>query len=280
MKKKCTVMTRASVIKRNEEMLKKMIEENKKLPSKQARQAVRSKVKSLTTMANDNVGRLETQCIVRGEKSKEKFVGKHRKDEIRPAPSKATVLPIKDILALTNDIVMPEVSVSEELREEVRLVLKLDVVKDQAESSGSWLRSITKHAIDNSDLSIPSAINQLKDMLVGLISSLGETGVWVDALFGGRQDAFLKYLGKNISPTQDDEKGKMIREATAKALMHPIHIFSKPDLANPVKLAAGNSDKTKSVIKILSAEGRVFRKSSEVKSDVGHPPGPFVLTHN
>ena len=85
---------------------------------------------------------------------------------------------------------------------------------------------------------------------MGLISSLGETAVWVDALFGGRQDNFLKYLKQNISPAERDERGKMVRIATAKALMHPIHIFSKPNLVNPEKLDPGNSDKTKSIINV------------------------------
>ena len=78
---------------------------------------------------------------------------------------------------------------------------------------------------------------------MGLISSLGETAVWVDALFGGRQDNFLKYLKQNISPA---ERGKMVRLATAKALMHPIHIFSKPNLVNPEKLDL----ETKSIINV------------------------------
>ena len=47
----------------------------------------------------------------------------------------------------------------------------------------------------------------------------------------------------------------MVLVATAKAL-HPIHIFSTPNLVNPEKLDSGNSDKTKSIIKILFAEGR------------------------
>ena len=175
--------------KKNEQIIKKLVEENKKLPTRRERLAVRSSVKNLTTIANDNVGRLEAQCIVRGEKSKEKFVGIYKKDKITPPPGPVSVLPVKDILALTNDVVVPEISVSEDLREEVRLVLKLDVTMDQAESSGSR-----------------------------------------------------------------DKRGKMVLVATAKAL-HPIHIFSTPNLVNPEKLDSGYSDKTKSIIMILFAEG-------------------------
>ena len=40
MKKWCTVMTKAGVIKKNEEIFKKLVEENKKLPTRPERQAV------------------------------------------------------------------------------------------------------------------------------------------------------------------------------------------------------------------------------------------------
>ena len=92
---------------------------------------------------------MSAQCIVRGEKSKEKFVGIYKKDKITPSQGPVSVLPVKDILTLTNDGGIPYMSVSQDLREEVRLVLKLDVAMDQAERPGSWLRAITEHAIDH-----------------------------------------------------------------------------------------------------------------------------------
>ena len=64
--------------------------------------------------------------------------------------------------------------------------------------------------INLEDYDIPSAINQLRDILIKNIPHLMESQVTVDSLFGGDHQRFIRHIHDKISPKELDEMGLSI----------------------------------------------------------------------
>ena len=124
-------------------------------------------------------------------------------------------------------------TVDSDLKEIIRLNLKLEVCTDKAERAGSWIRAITTASINDGDLGLPGAENQLRDNLVSNIPHLGETGSWVDLYFGGDHAKYVKFVKENTSPSKLDDKGLMICAATAKVIKREILLYLDDDMSDP-----------------------------------------------
>ena len=128
---------------------------------------------------------------------------------------------------------------------------------DKAERAGSWIRAITTASINDGDLGLPGAVNQLRDNLVSNIPHLGETGSWVDLYFGGDHAKYVKFVKENTSPSKLDDKGLMICAATAKVIKREIILYLDDDMSDPKLFPSGPGSK-KPPLKILYSDSRFW----------------------
>ena len=258
MRRGCVSVTKADLIKRNEEALEKLVKEGKMPTPGPVEPVVKTRIKRLEDISNENIAAEEARYHVKGDKSKKWAVGKSKQKAVtNKKHEKETPMTIAELLKKNTTTFEPEVSVNKDLKELIRLNLTLDVCTDKAEKSGSWLRAISAASITDGDLGLQSAVNQLRDNLVSNIPHLGEAGTWIDAYFGGDHSKYVKFVKENTSPTELDDRGLMICAATAKILKREIQIFSEDDLSDPKRLPSGPGSE-KPALKILYSEGRFW----------------------
>ena len=99
--------------------------------------------------------------------------------------------------------VTPEVLKIETMKQR----LQIQPCSDGGSKEGSWLRAVTTLALEANDNTIPSAVNQLRDVMLETIPYLKTSAFWVDRLFGGDQQRFIKHVKSNLSPDRLTEHG-------------------------------------------------------------------------
>ena len=249
-------VTKAAIVKRNEEAIKKLLSDNKKVGNEKVEPVVTTRIKRLESIANESIAAEEARYHVKGDKSKSWAVGKskQRNEKSKPGTNSDTSA-VEYVLG--GPAFEPELSIDETLKDIIRLNLRLDVCSDKADRAGSWLRAVTTAAVRDGDLGLPGAVNQLRDNLVSNIPHLGETGSWVDSYFGGDHAKYVKFVKDNTSPSSLDDRGLMMCAATAKVLKREILLYLDDDLSDPKQLPAGpGSDKAP--LKILYSDRRFW----------------------
>ena len=250
-------VTKAALVKRNEEMLNKLVSDNKKTGPEKIDPVVTTRIRRLESIANENVAAEEARYFLKGDKSKEWAVGKAKQRRGKSSEPGTSAKGDTAGKANTESTFEPEVLADSDLREIIRLNMRLDVCSDQAERTGSWLRAVTTAAVNDGDLGLPGAVNQLRDNLVNNIPHLGEAGAWVDSYFGGDHAKYVKYVKENTSPLTLDNTGMMICAATAKVLKREILLYKEDDLSDPKRLPTGPGQ-NKTPLQILYSDRRFW----------------------
>ena len=257
MRRSSVSISKAALIKKNEEALNKLVTNNKNPDLEPVEPVVRTRIKRLESMANEAIASEEARYHVKGDKSKQWAAGKSKQKGEKSKLEKKNPATIKDFLKKTTSNFSPEVTINEDLKEIIRLNLRLDVCSDKADSKGSWIRAVTTASLRDGDLGLPSAVNQLRDNLLSNIPHLGETGTWVDSYFGGDHAKYIKFVRENTSPPGIDDKGLMICAATAKVIKRNILLYQDDDLSDPRMLPAGPGP-TKEPLRILFSDQRFW----------------------
>ena len=224
-------------------------------------------MRKLHEITNEKIGTLETQYRVKGDKNLEPFVGISKPRETDAEKPKKRADTVSEIMAETLEIVTPEVTVDDEMKDIIRLNLKMAPCSDSPAPAGSWLRAVSQQAIEMDDWSVQSAINQLRDTLLDVIPHLKESAYYMDRLFGGDNQRFVTSLKNNISPPDMGDESKMILELTAKAIRRDIIIYVRDEAQGviPVKLETGPEANGKQSVNVLFHNGRFWSL---------HPYGP------
>ena len=250
-------ISKAALIKRNEAALNKLLSDNKTPAPEPGDPVVTTRIRRLESIANESIAAEEARYQVKGDQSKKWAVGKAKQKGEKSKPEKGSQQSIIDIIKRTATTFEPEVAVESDLKEIIRLNLKLEVCTDKAERAGSWIRAITTASISDGDLGLPGAVNQLRDNLVSNIPHLGETGSWVDSYFGGDHAKYVKFVKENTSPSKLDDKGLMICAATAKVIKREILLYLDDDMSDPKLFPSGPGSK-KPPLKILYSDSRFW----------------------
>ena len=250
-------VSKADLIKRNEEVMIKLLSDNKKTGPEPVEPAVTTRIRRLESIANENIAAEEARYHVKGDKTKSWAVGKSKQKGEKSKSEKENPRSITDIVTKSAATFIPEVSADDSLKEIIRLNLNLEVCTDKMERAGSWLRAVTTASIQDGDLGLPGALNQLRDNLVSNIPHMGDTGPWVDSYFGGDPAKYVKYVKENTSPSSLDDKGLMICAATAKVLKREIILYLDDDLSDPKRLPPGPGS-SKPPLKILYSDRRFW----------------------
>ena len=257
MRRSSVSVTKAALIKRNEETLNKLVTSNKNPGLEPIEPVVKTRIKRLESIANESIAAEEARFHVSGDKSKKWAVGKSVQKGEKSKPGQKNPVTIADLMKKPTTTFVPEITINQDLKEIIRLNLKMEVCTDKAESKGSWIRAVTTASLRDGDLGLPSAVNQLRDNLVSNIPHLGDTGTWVDSYFGGDHARYVKYVRENISPPDLDDKGLMMCAATAKVINRRIFIFQDDDLSDPKLLPAGPGP-AKEPLRILFSDHRFW----------------------
>ena len=144
MKGKYTIITKAELIKKNEEKLKKICKSVKRKKDKDTddQPVVTTKLRKLNELTNEKIGTLETRFRIPGDKDLEKFAGTSEPNTRSEKSKRVKADTVKDVMAATLELVKQEATLDDEMRDSLRLNLKLAACTDSPPEEGSCTKDV------------------------------------------------------------------------------------------------------------------------------------------
>ena len=266
-KKLVTTTTKEDVVEEAAAAVTNMSETNPKPDPKPIRPAVTTAIQPLKVISNDNVGRLETKCLIGGDERYRGMVGKKIEIESEPEKEKEKekALTAKEILDKQEEKREIEVKLSDEIVMTLRNKLRKTVCNDHNKSEGSWLRSVLIALTDQTDLDYLNTEQGLSVTLREEIPKLRDKDHWVMTIFGGdaaRMQSFIKKeVNKDMTPNIMTGAGRMLCLATAQVLKRTIKLYTiqEEDMdVTSTTFSGGIEAQSKPEFNILLHDGRFW----------------------
>ena len=251
--------------KRSEATLQTMSATNRYIPPEEPAPVVTTKVPTLAGAVNDAVGTFETQAIVGGDKSKEKFIGLRKQPEKEKQKPKVKPKNAKDVAAMTMEEAIEEERLEVETDSEVRHMLRKKVCRDEKDPAGSWFRAITTLISATGDYSFTTDVTRMVTTLIEGIPQMREASKWSQDFFGADDQKFIKFLKAKISDrisiNMEEPAEVLICAATAKLLSRTIKIHTVDTLRageEPLTMDGGLDSSQRTPLEILFHKQRFW----------------------